>query len=154
MGCRTAVGVIGPREEEGQKIQEHTHSTTGIRLEAAGSRRHSASDELRWEASLSHLSRVATENRSKATAQWVSAHVRPERRYSPPAGSGLRRKALRRVRKPLTSRYYQPLSGNAAIGSFLHERMTGPLRRESSECWWCSSGKRESRYHLFVECKA
>ena len=59
----------------------------------------------------------------------------------PPGGSGLRRKALRRVRKPLVGRYYQLLSGHAAIGSFLHERVAGPLRLESSECRWCGSGK-------------
>ena len=122
--------------------------------EAASGQQHSVPGELRWEASLSHLSRVATENRSRATAQWISEHVRPERRYWPPVGSGLRRQALRRVRKSLASRYYELLSDHAAIGSFLHERLTGPLRRESSECQWCDSGRRESRHHLFVECKA
>ena len=69
-------------------------------------------------------------------------------------GPGLRRRALRRVRKLLASRYYQLLSGHAAIGSFLHEKMTGPLRRESGECRHCSCGKRESRYRLFVERRA
>ena len=57
-------------------------------------------------------------------------------------GPGLRRKPLRKVRKSLAGRYYQLLSGHAAIGSFLHERMIGPLRRESSERRWCGSGKR------------
>ena len=32
--------------------------------------------------------------------------------------------------------------------------MAGPLHRESDECQWCKCGKRESRHHLFVECKA
>ena len=122
--------------------------------EATGGQRHSVPDELRWEASLSYLTPVATGNRSVATAQWASAHVRPERRYSPPAGPGLRRKSLHHVRKSLASLHYRLLSGHAAIGSFLHERMTGPLSRESSECRWCRCGKRESRYHLFVECRA
>ena len=89
--------------------------------EAVGSQRHGVSNELRSEASLLHLTRVTTENCSKASAQWISTHVRPERRCRPPAGSGLRRKALRRVRKSLASRYYQFLSGHAAIGSFLHK---------------------------------
>ena len=61
---------------------------------------------------------------------------------------------MRKVRKSVASRYYQLQSGHAAIGSFLHERMTGPLRREPSDCRWCGSGKRESYHHLFVECKA
>lgn len=60
--------------------------------EAAGGHQHSVSDELRWEASRSHLTRVTAESRSKATAQWISSHVMPERRYRPASGSGLRRK--------------------------------------------------------------
>ena len=122
--------------------------------EAVGGRQHGVSDELRWEASFSHLTRAVTETRSRATAQWISAHAKPERRHRPPTGSGLRRKALRRVRKSLASRCCQLLSGHAATGSFLHERMTGPLSKESSECQWCCCGKWELRYHLFVECKA
>ena len=127
----------------------------GFAKGAAGSRqRHQAPDRLLQEASLSHLARVATENRSRTTARWISDHVRPERRYKPPAGTGLRRRALGRVRKSLASRYYQLLAGHAAIGSFLHERMTGPLHLETNECRWCATGKRESRHHLFTECEA
>ena len=62
------------------------------------------------ETSLSHM-RVATEARSRETAEWISAHVRPERRYRPPSGRGLLRPRLRRVRKTLAGRYYQLLSG-------------------------------------------
>ena len=32
--------------------------------------------------------------------------------------------------------------------------MTGPLHLESDRCRWCNSGARESRHHLFVECRA
>ena len=122
--------------------------------EAAGGRQYSVEDRQLREASLTHLSRLAMERRSRATAQWISEHVRPERRYRPPAGPGLRREALRRVRESLASRYYQLPSGHAAIGSFLHERMTGPLHLESDRCRWCNSGARESRHHPFVECRA
>ena len=111
-------------------------------------------DQVKWQVSLSPPHQRVTEQCSKGTAQWVASHVRPERRYRPPGGSGLRRKAQHRVRKSLAGRYYQLLSGHAAIGSFLHERMTGPLRLESRECRWRSSGKRESRHHLFTECQA
>ena len=92
------------------------------------SQRHRVPDGLLQEANLSHLARAATENRSRATARRTAEHVRPERRHRPPAGTGLRRKALRRVRKSLASRYYQLLTWNAVTGSFLHERMTGPSR--------------------------
>lgn len=122
--------------------------------EAAGGRQFGVDDGLRREASLSHLARIATERRSRATAQWVSEHVRPERRYRPPAGTGLRRKALRKEKKSVASRYYQLLSGHAATASFLNERMMGHLCLESNECRWCGSRARESRHHLFVECKA
>ena len=101
-----------------------------------------------------HLSRRATERRSADTSRWIAEHVRPERRYAPPGGPGFRKRAMRRVRKSIAQRYYQLLSGHAATGSFLHDRMTGPQRAESDECWWCNCGKRQSRHHLFTECRA
>ena len=51
-------------------------------------------------------------------------------------------------------RYYQLLSGHAAIGSFLHDRMTGPQRLDTEKCWWCSCRKRQMRHHLFTGCWA
>ena len=54
----------------------------------------------------------------------------------------------------MAGRYYQLLSGHATIRSSLHERITGALCLESSECRWCGSCKRESRHHLFTECQA
>ena len=43
------------------------------------------------EKSLAHMTRVATEERSRATTDWISEHVRPGRRYRPPPGKGVRR---------------------------------------------------------------
>ena len=60
---------------------------------------------------------------------------------------------LRKVRKATAQRYYQLLTGHAVIGS-LHDRMTGPQQLESEKCWWCNRGKRQTRYHLFTECRA
>ena len=48
-------------------------------------------EALLTEASLSHMSRSATEARSRASAEWIASHVRSERRYRPPPGRGLRR---------------------------------------------------------------
>ena len=98
--------------------------------------------------------RRATDGRSRATSQWVADHVQPERRHHPPGGSCLRRWLLRRVRKSTAQRYYQLLSGHAATGSFLHDRMTGPQWLGSDVCWWCNCGKRQTRHHLFPECRA
>ena len=61
---------------------------------------------------------------------------------------------MRRVSKATAQRYSQLLTGHAAIGSFPHDRMTGPQRLGSDERWWCCSGARQSRHHLFMECSA
>ena len=62
---------------------------------------------------------------------------------------------MRRVRKATTQRYYQLLTGHTSIGSLiLHDRMTGPQRLASDKCWWCNCGKRQTRHHLFTECRA
>ena len=52
------------------------------------------------ETSLAHMTRFATEARSKATSDWIAGHVRSERRYRPPPGKGVRRTQLRRVKRP------------------------------------------------------
>ena len=52
------------------------------------------------ETSLSHMTRVATEARSRETRKWITAHARSERRYRPPPGRGLRRPPLRRQERP------------------------------------------------------
>ena len=72
------------------------------------------------ETSLAHMTRVATEARSKATTDWITEHVRPGRRYRPPPGRGVRRTQLRRVKKTLAGRYYQLLSGHAETGTHRH----------------------------------
>ena len=76
-------------------------------------------DELRWEASLSHMIRSATEARTCASAEWVASHVRSQCRYRTPLGRGLRRKHLRNTRKELAGRCYQLLSGHGSFGSYL-----------------------------------
>ena len=58
------------------------------------------------ETPLSYMTRPATEARSRETADWISAHFRPERRYRRFPGRGLRQPQLRRVRKTLAGRYY------------------------------------------------
>ena len=100
------------------------------------------------ETSLSHMTGVATEARSRETREWITAHVRPERRYMPPPGRGLRRSPLRRARKTLAGRYYQLLSGHADTGT--HRKRFG--RTDTADCWWCMSGEPQSRHHLFTRC--
>lgn len=70
-------------------------------------------DEYRWGTGLSNMSRgAATGAGSRATAQWISSHVGPKRGYRP---------APRR--NSVAGRYHQPLSGHAAIGPCLHNKI-------------------------------
>ena len=126
----------------------------GMTKEAVAGLTYGIPDRVRWQASLPHLSRRVTERWSEDTSRWIRDHVRPERHYVTPGGPGFRKRAMRRVRKPVAQRYYQLLPGHAATGSFLQDRMTGPQRLEAEECWWCSCGKRQWRHHLFAECQA
>ena len=59
------------------------------------------------------------------------------------------RKALARVRKELAGRYYQLLSGHAAMA----ERLLRVGQASSDQCFWCGSGERQARFHLFVKCR-
>ena len=79
---------------------------------AVGSAPGEVSEGYRKETSLSHMTRVATEARSRETAEWITGRVRAERRHRSPSGRGLHRPQLRRVRKTLAGRYYQLLAGS------------------------------------------
>ena len=59
------------------------------------------------------------------------------------------RTILRTTRKGVVSRFFQLLSGHAMIAPFLKDRW-GWI--DSDECWWCNGG-RQSREHLFKECR-
>ena len=78
----------------------------------------------------------------------MSSRVGSERRYRPPPGRGPRRQQLCRTRKEVTGRYYQLLSGHVATGSYFR----GKIQTDSDKCWWCGSGERQSRHHLFARC--
>ena len=58
--------------------------------------------------------------------------------------------ALGGARKSLASRFFQLASGHAMIAPFLRDKFNWV---DSDQCWWCSSG-RQSREHLFKECRA
>ena len=139
---------MGPGTERGQRQRG------GRRVRKSEATRDAPVDEILEgdgdETSLLHMTRVATEARSREAAEWISRHVRPERRYRPPLGRGLRWPQLRRVRKTLAGRYYRLLSGHAATGT--HRLRSGMT--DTSECWWCASGEPQSGHHLFTRCRA
>ena len=109
-------------------------------------------DEYRWETSLSHMTRVATEARSRTATQWIADRPgNPQRKYRPPPGRGLRRKLLRKMPKSVAGCYYQLLSRHAAIGPYLKDKIG---RATDDKCWWCGGGKQQTRHHLSTECRA
>ena len=59
------------------------------------------------------------------------------------------RKALNRANKEVASRFYQLLSGHAAVAD--HLKRVG--QADSDECFWCGTGEEQTRYHLFVRCR-
>ena len=68
----------------------------------------------------------------------------------PPKGPKLG-KELRYERKALAGRYYQLLSGHAATGDYLCNKIH---KLASERCWWCGQDERQTRHHLFVNCAA
>ena len=100
-------------------------------------------DDFLDEASLSYMTRTATEARSQATVEWISSRVGAPR-YRLPPGRDLRRRHLRSVRKELAGRFYQFLSGRAAVGSYLHDKIH---KIDSDRYWWRNTGERQSRFH-------
>ena len=87
-------------------------------------------DEYLWETSLAR----AAEAKGRTTAQWITAHFSPGRKYRPSSGRGVKRKQLRRAQKPVASCYYQLVSGHAAIGPYLKDRIR---KTDGDSCWWC-----------------
>ena len=43
------------------------------------------------------------------------------------------------------------MSGHAAIGPYLKDKVR---KTGSDRCWWCGGGKKQTRHHLFTECRA
>ena len=56
---------------------------------------------------------------------------------------------MRKTGKGVAWRFFQLLSGHAKIAPFLKDRWGWT---DSDKCWWCNGG-RQSRDHLFKECR-
>ena len=115
---------------------------------AAEGREERAPPPYLMKASLAHLTRKTAEARSAATAEWVRSHSGRRRRYRPPKG-GKMRKALNTTRKEIAGRFFQLLSGNAAVAEHLVRVGQAP----ADTCWFCGTGERQARFHLFVKCR-
>jgi hypothetical protein len=99
-------------------------------------------------ASTAFLKRAAAEARREETIAWIRSRTAKSRAYIPPRTLRFREK-LRNEKKEVASRYYQFLTGHALTAPYLKEKLK---TRDSDECWWCESGKRQTREHLFKEC--
>lgn len=95
------------------------------------------------------MTRVTTERRTRGATRWLSERVKSSQRYRPPKGTNLLPE-LRKGRKGPASRFYQLLSGHAAAGAYLADRMH---KIPPSVCWWRGGGERQSRYHPLVGCE-
>ena len=82
--------------------------------------------------------RIGREGRNRG------AFVGPDRGARPKI-----RALLRKTGKGVASRYFQLLSGHAMITPFLKDKWGWT---DSDACWWCDGG-RQSRDHLFKECR-
>ena len=103
-----------PRLTRGGLGQENGH----VEKPAASMALRAAYSGLHTNKKKTHTRAVA-KARFRAIAEWSSGHVKRERRYRLPSGRGLRRKHIRRTRKPLSGRYYQLLLGHAAVVGYL-----------------------------------
>ena len=77
---------------------------------------------------------MAAEAGSRSAVNWIRDRFgNPARKHRPPPRKGLRRKLLSRTPKPLASRYYQLLTGHAAMGFYLKDKIHKAV---DDECWW------------------
>ena len=97
------------------------------------------------------MTRVAAEARSRSTAQWITDCVGPQRKYKSPRVRGLRRKLICRAQKSVAGRFYQLLSGHAAISPYMKDKIR---KTDDDRYWWCGGGKKQTRHHLFTGCRA
>ena len=98
---------------------------------------------------------MKAEFRRRAVDSWREGIIRGGRGRRPYRipGEGMVPKIpaiLGRARKSLASRFFQLASGHAMTAPFLRDKFGWV---DSDQCWWCSSG-RQSREHLFKECRA
>ncbi|KAA8900215.1 hypothetical protein FN846DRAFT_920837 [Sphaerosporella brunnea] len=116
--------------------------------DAASSPIRAPNEALLRQTSLTHLKRKASVVRSHGTEQWIRQSTSLRASYAPRKKTGFR-PALKKERKALASRYYQLLTGHAITAPYLKEKLH---KRDSDKCWFCLSGRRRTREHLFKDC--
>jgi hypothetical protein len=98
---------------------------------------------------LAHINRLATETQSRITKEQIQTKLSKSQSYRPKKKWGIR-KALQKIPKRKAAVFLQLASGHALIGTHL----TRIKKKESDICWWCDSGRKQTRGHLFGRCRA
>jgi hypothetical protein len=104
------------------------------------------SRQLAKMASFTYLAWRTMEIKSQATKNWIQE--RTHKAYILRKKSRLR-KNLKHEKRATAARFYQLLSGHAITAPYLKEKLK---KGDTDVCWWCESGKRQTREHLFKEC--
>ena len=68
------------------RVQGNETADKMARAAAEGNHALAVPDEFRWETSLSHMARVATENRSRTTTEWISSRTGASVKVQGPSG--------------------------------------------------------------------
>jgi ribonuclease HI len=136
--------VPGHKGVMGNEVADE-YAKRGAHDSAAGTR---FSKKHQKVASKAFLKRSAADIKRAHTKEWIKSRTSQRRVYILPKKTGFRVQ-LRNVKKEVASRYYQFLTGHALTAPYLKEKLK---KQDSDECWWCESGKRQTREHLFKEC--
>jgi ribonuclease HI len=98
--------------------------------------------------SLAHIARKISERRSAARNKWIADKGVSGSRYITRRKTGMRT-VLKSTKKHIAARYFQLLTGHAIIAPYLKNKLD---KVQTERCWWCNA-KRQTRDHLFKECK-
>jgi hypothetical protein len=103
---------------------------------------------IEW-ASLAHINRRATKTQSRLTQEWIQKQLSGSWSCKPKKKWGIR-KPLQKILKRCAAVFLQLASGHALIGTHLMRIK----KKEADTCWWCDSGRKQIRGHLFGGCRA
>ena len=101
--------------------------------------------------SLSNVARLASEEQTKCTRNWIQGKLRESRTYKLNRQLGIRKafKPPKGPSKALSSAFCQLASGHSLTAT--HLKRIG--RRDTDTCWFCNRD-RMTRGHLFGSCSA
>jgi hypothetical protein len=103
---------------------------------------------IKW-ASLAHINHRATKTQSWLTQEWMQKQLSGSQSCKPKKKWGIR-KLLQKIPKCRAAVFLQLASSHALIGNHLMQIK----KKEADTYWWCDSGCKQTRRHLFGGCRA